>query len=86
MAGHVHHDHDHGGGHERNSHAHGPADYSWAFAIGIALNFGFVVVEATYGDRSRRPVSESARRNALKADIAAGLRAAATTITPAAAA
>lgn len=49
MAGHVDHDHGHddSGAHKRQ--AHGPANYSWAFAIGIALNFGFVVVEATYG-------------------------------------
>src|SRR5438445_8075223 len=51
MAGHVHHDHDHNHGaiHAGHGHSHGPANYSWAFAIGIALNFGFVVVEATYG-------------------------------------
>lgn len=53
MAGHVHHDHDHahdhGGAHAGHGHSHGPANYSWAFAIGITLNFGFVVVEATYG-------------------------------------
>ncbi|MBO9580054.1 MAG: cation transporter [Sphingobium sp.] len=41
---HGHHDHDH-----HHGHSHAPADYGRAFAIGIVLNFGFVLVEATYG-------------------------------------
>ena len=57
MAGHVSHGHDqghdhgndHGSAHKGHGHSHGPANYTWAFAIGIALNFGFVVIEATYG-------------------------------------
>ena len=40
------HNHSHKHGH---GHGHGPSNYNRAFAIGIALNFGFVVLEATYG-------------------------------------
>ena len=39
-----HHDHD-----DHQGHSHAPADYGRAFAIGIVLNFGFVLVEVTYG-------------------------------------
>jgi len=45
---HGHHHHDHGHDHH-HGHSHAPADYGRAFAIGIVLNFGFVLVEATYG-------------------------------------
>jgi cobalt-zinc-cadmium efflux system protein len=45
---HGHHDHHHDHG-DHHGHSHGPADYGRAFAIGIVLNFGFVLVEATYG-------------------------------------
>jgi cobalt-zinc-cadmium efflux system protein len=43
-SGHAHDHHGHG-----HAHDHAPADFGRAFAIGIVLNFGFVVVEATYG-------------------------------------
>lgn len=41
--------HDHGGGHSHAGHVHAPKDFGRAFAVGITLNFGFVLVEATYG-------------------------------------
>ncbi len=39
------HSHDHGSG----GHHHLPTRFGKAFAIGILLNFGFVIVEASYG-------------------------------------
>jgi len=41
-----HHGHDHD---DHHGHSHAPASFGRAFAIGIALNFGFVLVEATFG-------------------------------------
>jgi len=39
-------EHDHGPGHD---HSHASKNFDHAFAIGVALNFGFVVVEVTFG-------------------------------------
>jgi cobalt-zinc-cadmium efflux system protein len=44
----AHHDHSHDHGHN-DGHSHAPNDFGAAFAIGITLNFGFVIVGATYG-------------------------------------
>lgn len=50
---HAHHDHDHGHGHRHDhpghGHVHAPASFGAAFAVGISLNFGFVLLETTYG-------------------------------------
>lgn len=54
-AGHGADSHDHGEGHGHShkggghGHAHAPKDFGLAFAVGTSLNFGFVLVEATYG-------------------------------------
>lgn len=49
---HEHH-HNHAGHthkpHAGHAHAQAPNGFGTAFAVGIALNFGFVVVEASYG-------------------------------------
>lgn len=44
--GHSHDHHDHGHAH---GHVHAPASFGTAFVIGISLNFGFVLLETTYG-------------------------------------
>lgn len=45
---HAHGHHDHGHGHDH--HGHGAlSGHGRAFAIGVVLNFGFVVVEGTFG-------------------------------------
>jgi len=42
------HDHSHSA-----SHSHGPANYNRAFAIGVGLNLAYVILEASFGVRSR---------------------------------
>jgi len=41
--------HDHGHSHGEHAHAHHARDYDLMFGLGIALNFGFVIAEASFG-------------------------------------
>jgi metallo-beta-lactamase family protein len=46
-------------------------------------NFDYVVVESTYGDRERPPMTTEGRRNALKAEVLAALKAGGNLLIPA---
>jgi cobalt-zinc-cadmium efflux system protein len=46
---HGHHHHHHHGHRHQGSHGHAPTSFGAAYAVGTLLNFGFVLIEASYG-------------------------------------